>query len=318
LLNTLGDLHRHEGALDEAKKVLGEALELGRSALGEQHLAFAGTLNNLANVAISTGDFAEAKELFERSIAIKRALLGEKHFRIAKALNNLVVVETNLGESDAAIAHGLEAIAIMRPVVGDRHPDLGRSLNSLAGVEMEAGLLVEAEAHAQEALEIAQAAGGTPLDVANAAGNLGSIYAQQGRFDDAILMHLTGIRAKEEMYGAAHPRVADSRRNYAVTLLDAGRPNEAKPIAERALRDGKAALGDDHPAVGISKLVLADVEAKLGHREEAVALYEKVHGIWSGKIPGTHPFWSVLRENHAAVLRALGRDAEAEAVAGGG
>ncbi|MBZ0266691.1 protein kinase, partial [bacterium] len=47
LLNTLGDLHRHEGALDEAKKVLGEALELGRSALGEQHLAFAGTLNNL-------------------------------------------------------------------------------------------------------------------------------------------------------------------------------------------------------------------------------------------------------------------------------
>ena len=305
LLNTFGELQRQTGDLDDAKRVLDRARALVLSSLPPGDVGLANTLNNLANVAIDTGGYQEARALLLESIEIKREALGGKHFRIAKALNNLTVVETRLGMGEEAIAHGLEAVSIMRPIVGERHPDLGRALNSLAGVEMEEGKLDAAEVHALEALDIARATDETSLDLANSAGNLGSIYAQQGRFEEALQMLLTGVQVKESLYGPSHPRTADSRRNYANALLDAGRPQEARAVAERAVRDGQAALGSSHPAVGASLLVLADIEARLEHAREAFSLYGQVDSIWQGKVPDSHPYWQVLRAHRMELLRSL-------------
>ncbi|MEZ5066044.1 MAG: tetratricopeptide repeat protein [bacterium] len=316
LLNALGDLHRLEGRLDEARRVLDEALGLAVPPDGPERLDVARTLNNLGNVALAAGDYAQARQKYEESLVAKRQVLGATHFQVAKTLNNLSTAETKLGAHADAISHAKEAIAIMRPVVGDQHPDLGRVLNGLAGVEMEAGRLEDAELHAREAYAIAQ--GGPPLDVAMAASNLGSTLAQLGRLDESIPMQLEAIAANESLYGPSHPRVADCRRNYAVMLLDAGRGAEAQAVAERALRDGRDALGEEHPVVGVSMLVLGDIEAALGNHGRAIELYEDVHRIWAGKIPDQHPYWEALRTSHAKVLRELGRDGEADVVAEGG
>ena len=63
-----------------------QALEIRRTALGENHPDYAGSLNNLALLYHSMGDYAAALPLLRQALEIRRIALGENHPDYATSL----------------------------------------------------------------------------------------------------------------------------------------------------------------------------------------------------------------------------------------
>ncbi len=68
-----------------------QALEIRRTALGEDHPDYAASLNNLARLYRAMGDHAAALPLYRQALEIHRTTLGEDHPDYATSLNNLAV-----------------------------------------------------------------------------------------------------------------------------------------------------------------------------------------------------------------------------------
>jgi hypothetical protein len=84
--------------------------------------------------------------------------------------------------------------------------------------------------------------------------------------------------------GPDHPNVGISLSVLALILRNLGQPEQARPLAERALAITEAALGPDHPIVGARLSVLALILRNLGQPEQARPLAERVRAI-SAKAP---------------------------------
>jgi tetratricopeptide (TPR) repeat protein len=81
-----------QGRLDEAEKLLRQALDVECRVLGEQHPDIPTAMNNLALVAEIQGKYAEAEELFRRALEMDQLLLGDDHPRTQIPFNNLLRV----------------------------------------------------------------------------------------------------------------------------------------------------------------------------------------------------------------------------------
>ena len=60
-----------------------------KAALGEQHPAYAASLNNLADLYAETGAVEKAEPLYLQAMSVRKAALGEQHPDYAASLSNL-------------------------------------------------------------------------------------------------------------------------------------------------------------------------------------------------------------------------------------
>ncbi|MHC4457694.1 MAG: tetratricopeptide repeat protein, partial [Planctomycetota bacterium] len=65
-----------QGRYAEAAKVAEEALTVAEKTFGLNHLNFATSLNNLAELYRAQGKYAEAEPLYKRSLKIREKALG--------------------------------------------------------------------------------------------------------------------------------------------------------------------------------------------------------------------------------------------------
>jgi tetratricopeptide (TPR) repeat protein len=70
------------------------ASEIDRKALGENHPAYATSLNNLAYLYQSQGDYARAESLYRQATETYKKALGENHPAYAKSLNSLALASS--------------------------------------------------------------------------------------------------------------------------------------------------------------------------------------------------------------------------------
>jgi len=75
------------GEYAKAEPLLRQALEIRKKALGEQHPAYATSLNNLALLYRNMGEYAKAEPLFRQALELKKKALGEQHPDYATSLN---------------------------------------------------------------------------------------------------------------------------------------------------------------------------------------------------------------------------------------
>ncbi len=99
--------------------------------LGEDALAVATSLNNLALLYESQGKYAEAERLFQRSLVIKEKVLGENHLA-ATSLNNLAGLYRAQDNYAKAEALYLKAISILEKAFPEGHPNLDLYRKNLA------------------------------------------------------------------------------------------------------------------------------------------------------------------------------------------
>jgi tetratricopeptide (TPR) repeat protein len=78
-------------------------LEIEKKNLGDDHINYATTLNNLCITLEKLGDFEKAKACYLKVLEIKKKHLGEDHIDFAITLNNLCIILKNFGEYEKAI-----------------------------------------------------------------------------------------------------------------------------------------------------------------------------------------------------------------------
>ena len=139
-----------------------QALEIRRTALGEDHPDYAASLNNLAGLYAATGRASEAMPLMEQAAAIDDRMIGQilaigserqrtafLNTVVAKLHAFLSLVLQHLGDSPNAIhaafelvlrrkAVAAEAVATQRDaLLGGKYPALEPRLRDLAALRMQ-------------------------------------------------------------------------------------------------------------------------------------------------------------------------------------
>ncbi|KAH0594590.1 hypothetical protein MHUMG1_07424 [Metarhizium humberi] len=115
--------------------------------------------------------------------------------------------------------------------------------------------------------------------------NLGNLYSDQGKLQDAEEMYLRALRGYEKAWGPDHTETLDTVNNLGVLYSDQGKLQEAERMYLRALRGYKKAWGPDHTSTlhTVNNLgTLYSDQGKLQEAEEmflrALRGYEKAWG----------------------------------------
>ena len=187
----------------------------------------------------------------------------------------------------------------------------GSTLNSLGLVYRAEKKYSEAEAAYRRALPIMQAAYGDSIDSANVNLNIAVVMASQGHEADSLPNLQSALATYERLLGPTSPKTAE-----ALCLEgDADRALKRYPEAEAVLRRcsdiREAGSGVDSNDLADAQYSLAlafMAEGKYSAAEPRLQLVEKIREKTLGI---TSPVLAQTMEDHALVLKQLGRDREA-------
>ena len=91
-----------QGELEEAARILREALEVQRRVLGTEHQETLASANNLADVLADQGEFLEAARIHRETLEVQRRVLGAEHPDTLMSATNLASVLQLISEVSGA------------------------------------------------------------------------------------------------------------------------------------------------------------------------------------------------------------------------
>jgi tetratricopeptide (TPR) repeat protein len=157
------------------------ALAIREQALGPEHPAVAGSLNNLGTVHYATSAYDDAKALHEQALAIQEKALGPDHSDLATTLNNLADVHRATGAYDDAKAMYERSLAIREQALGPDHPRLAYALIGLGEVALHRRRAAEAVPLAERARTLRETADVSATDIAEARFLIARAMADAGK-----------------------------------------------------------------------------------------------------------------------------------------
>jgi tetratricopeptide (TPR) repeat protein len=148
-------------------------------------------------------------------------------------------------------------------------------------------------------------------EVAAVLNNLGVLYKDQGRYDEAERLYQRAraiLVAREE----ESLDLATLYHNLGGLEHARGRCARGEPLARRGLEIRERALGPGHPDVAADAAALAAILDGAGKREEAEALFRRSLGVFERVYGSQHYEIAVGLNNLAALHQAKGDTGEAE------
>jgi serine/threonine-protein kinase len=276
-LNTLGATLWKGWRLEEAEAPYREALELYRSAYGEDHPKVAVTYNNLANLLFWLGDGAQAITLLNRAIDVNRKAYGDRHPTVFLGLQNLANVARSSGRLDEAEKIHRDVLEALLEQLGPDHPRVVVALYSLGSTLFLERRYGEAENYLETAFERGRKVF-TPShpDQLTIGATIARLRHRQGRLAAAEQGYREFLaRMGETDSGEATPGMANGRYGLAEVLVDSGRAAEALAPAQQAVDRLRTELPDGHHMLLEAESVLGYVLARLGRVSEARTLLEE-------------------------------------------
>jgi serine/threonine-protein kinase len=235
-LNNLGVLHREEGNLGLAERLLTESVAMRRRVLGPEDKDVAITLVELSRVYTDSGRDAEAEAPIRESLAIRRKVLGEEHRETAVSKNELALLLYDRGELDEAERLERENVATSERALGPEHPNTGTSKGNLGLVLNAKGDAVAAEPLFRESLRVDRRTfGETSSQYASSMNNLARSIERQGRLVEAQLLLEDAVRIGRTQMSDDNPRQIIFNLNLARVRIMRGDGAGTEEVIRRAL-----------------------------------------------------------------------------------
>ena len=140
--------------------------------------------------------------------------------------------------------------------------------------------------------------------------------AKKLRNDDAEALYWQALRLHERILGMEDSRIAESLNQIIFFYGVQDRRAESEPLIQRSLALLRRKPGPKHRGVLQTLDVLAIRAQRLGHYENATWYYKQVLTAREEFLELNHPRIAATLENYAALLREMGREVEAETLAG--
>lgn len=227
----------------------------------------------------------------------RNALDGGAVDQAVTLLSALGAAETETGRTLRAQAEQrLKGAALARLIAGD--------------LEMAANNLSAAAEHYRDAIEAVPS--GNEALLAECLNKHGTAMYHSRNGQAAAISFRRAVKLVERAKGMNHPDVATALNNLAMVNFAEGEFGAAEPLYKRALDIDERALGPDANAVGTDLNNLALLYKKQKRLDEAEPLMRRALEIKRKLFDSGHPSLVKGLRNYAGVLRALGREKEAE------
>ncbi|MEH2224359.1 FxSxx-COOH system tetratricopeptide repeat protein [Nostoc sp.] len=302
-----------QGLYDQALPWYKQCVEVTQKRLGEEHLDFASSLNNLGCLYRSQGKYSKAEPLLQQALKLTRCLLGEEHLEVATSLNNLAYLYHCQGKYSEAELLYLQTLKLRRRLLGEEHLEVATSLNNLAYLYNSQGRYIEAEPLYLQALEIwRRLLGEEHPHIATSLNNLALLYESQGRYSKAEPLFQQALKLRCHLLGEEHSHIAQSLNNLALLYESQGRYSEAETLYQQALTLMRRVLGEEHPDVATSLSNLALLYYYQKQYSESEHLYLQALELWRRLVGEEHPNFALSLNNLAGLYESQGRYSEAE------
>ena len=236
-----------QGDFASGEQLFGEAVELRRRLLGEDHPDYAEAVGDLGVLKGIQGKLQESKQLLTEAYERRKAVLDETHPAIGESVNNLGRIHKELGEYAQSERYYRESIAIHRRTFGNHHADTATALSNLSALLLVTEALDEAEQMAREALTIREAVLEAPAYNTGASQMiLGEILLEQGRSIEAEPFLRQSIETLSATVGEDHWRTSLSRSYLGRCRAAAGADAEAETLLRTGHARLSAKLGPKH------------------------------------------------------------------------
>ncbi len=198
-LNNLAVFYIDLGRLDEASRLLEEAIAIRAALYGPDHVFVAVLAQNLGDLKRRQGNFDRAEQLLTSALTIYAQNPSADEFwgEAAIAQNNLARVYRATGRVEDAERNHLDAIRLSMKGRGERNPDIGVFSRDLA-----------------------------------------NLYTDERRFAEAERLYSGSISILGETVGASSYQISKTYRDYARMLEAAGRRGDAARLRARADQTG--------------------------------------------------------------------------------
>ena len=241
-LNDLACALRNAGRSDEAERYHERVLALRRAA-GNQELAVAESLNNLAGVHLDRRDYAAAAEDLEEAAEIRSRVLGDLDSYTLQSLSNLSIPVFHLGDQERAIDLLKRVADGYRRLGAEGEEGLSHATSNLAGIYLTIGDGGRAEPLLIDAIELdVRRLGRTHPRVMTHSRRLASALRAEGRLDEAVEWMARAVEALSSDENVRVERLIDALVDHGRLLADAERFDEAGAVLREAIRRSA-----DHP-----------------------------------------------------------------------
>ncbi|MGH6652625.1 MAG: CHAT domain-containing protein [Sphingopyxis sp.] len=216
---TLGEILAGQRRRPEASAAMQQAIELGRSALGDEDTFVIEEYNGFALNLEEMGDVAGAEAIYRRNLDLLTRTKGRGSLESARTL---ALLSTNLdrqNQSQEAEVRLRQAIAIRERHFGSGNPDTLRSLGNLVGLLSGAAKYDEAATLQQRVIRLRDALPERSGEESIAdLGRMGDILSQQGRLDAAMDYQRRALTVATDTLDPGHPYVAIASMKLARTI----------------------------------------------------------------------------------------------------
>jgi len=296
LLMTLGSVYAELDEFDKARPLLEEAIQLHRSAAGDDATGLAMALLEYARLTEKRSDLNAMASAFEEALAVARTTNTKKGREIeAATLNTYGIVLSRLNRFEESEAVYQETIALHEEIYGADHVDTSVPQANYAQMLMKLGRDDEALPLLEKAYAIAvEEFGPYHPWIAPRAINLANAWKRAGRLEEAEELLRVALDQDQHIYGNEHQYVASSLQNLGIFVFENRDELDGLRLLEEGLAIEENALGDDHIYTNQTRTVLANYYIDVERYEESEALLDRAKPNLLAAIEGDHRYLIAL------------------------
>ena len=142
--------------------------------------------------------------------------------------------------------------------------------------------------------------------------NLGDLYADQGKLDEAEKMYVRALQGREKALGSDHTSTLDTVNNLGNLYQNQGKLAEAEKMYVRALQGSEKALGPDHTSTLNTVNNLGNLYRNQGKLDEAEKMYIRALQGYEKALGSDHTSTLKTVNNLGTLYAGQGKLVEAE------
>ena len=233
-LTNLATVLRESGDHGAALPLYERALAINESTFGPEHMETATTLEHIACVLEERGDPHAAYPFLVRSLAIRENVLGPNHKTTAGSLYVLSHWFYKQKQFEEALQLCSRAAEINEKQLGLSHISTADTFNRLGLIQLALKAYDAAESSFRRATDIYERTTGTSdLRWAASINNFGTLLFQKTRYEEALQCFSLALGVADRKLRVNHPTRLSMMKNYAATLQNLGRIQEAREVARQ-------------------------------------------------------------------------------------
>ena len=335
LTETLAKLRAHDPRADVTKRCLAmlglcrvragdpigaiplleEAVALAKGRFGADHMMTCHDMMYLSTAYYDAWEIRKGIEIMEETLEWQRKHLGPNHIDTIRSQLHLGSFYVKDGRLDQALKMLETARAVATSEFGaDDYNTLGCNA-ALGTALLDAGRPEQALSYLEPSyVKLLPLRPPDHLDNLRLLHHLGSAHAGVGEVAKATREHRYVAERSEARFGPGHPLTILALNGLGCDLLDAGSPDQALPVFERASRLAQGRFGDDHPDTLRCRHSLAMAHLRAGSPERARPLLRDCLDRRTAVLGEDHPDTLATGDDLGECLLALGHPEEAEAI----